>query len=83
MLNIFKKKKKVNTAEMLLDNDKDIMKIMDGHLDLIQGLQKQIGGLIDNDSDISKIVNEQHKAINDLQNQVEALRKLIDQTDGS
>lgn len=74
MLTMFNKKKRDDSTIMLLNNDMNIMRLINEHLDLIEELVKEDGGILD-------IVIKQQKAISDLQSQVETLQKLINQTE--
>ena len=74
MLTMFNKKKRDDSTIMLLNNDMNIMRLMNEHLELIEELVKEDGGILD-------IVIKQQKAISDLQSQVETLQKLINQTE--
>lgn len=74
MSTMFNKKKRDDSTIMLLNNDMNIMRLMNEHLELIEELVKEDGGILD-------IVIKQQKAISDLQSQVETLQKLINQTE--
>lgn len=81
MLNLFKKKMKINATKKLLENDETIVEMMDEHLDLIKGLQKIVGKMQDHDIEVMGIVNQQREAINDLQYQIKQLQELINKTE--
>lgn len=68
----FKKKKKTDTTEMLIDRDEKIIDIMYKYLDLIRGLK-------DNEKIICEAITNQQKAIEKLQNQINELQKLVNQ----
>lgn len=74
MLTMFNEKKRNDSTTMSLNSDMNIMRLMNEHLELIEELVKEDGGILD-------IVIKQQKAISDLQSQVETLQKLINQTE--
>ena len=66
-----KRKKKVDDA---FDKDQELIKVLNGHLSLIERQQKMLHRLMDNVTDISQIVLDQQEAINALEEQVRLLQ---------
>lgn len=66
-----KRKKKVDDD---FDKDQELIKVLSGHLSLIESQQKMLHKLMDNVTDISQIVLDQQEAINDLEKQVRLLK---------
>ena len=67
---MFNKKKKVDD----FDKDQELIKILNGHLSLIESQQKMLHKLMDNMTDINQIVLDQQEAINNLEEQVRLLK---------
>ena len=65
------KNKKVDDA---FDKDQELIKVLSGHLSLIENHQKMLHKLIDNVTDINQIVLDQQEAINALEEQVRLLQ---------
>lgn len=74
MLTMFNKKKRDDSTIMLLNNDKDIMRLMNEHLNLIEKL-------FDENNSIYDLIEKQSIAIGNLQSRIETLQKLINQTE--
>lgn len=66
-----KRKKKVDDA---FDKDQELIKVLSGHLSMIENHQKMLHKLIDNVTDINQIVLDQQEAINALEEQVRLLQ---------
>lgn len=66
-----KHKKKVDDD---FDKDQELIKVLNGHLSLIERQQKMLHILMDNVTDISQIVLGQQEAINNLEKQVRLLK---------
>ena len=66
-----KRKKKVDDD---FDKDQELIKVLNGHLSLIERQQKMLHRLMDNVTDISQIVLDQQEAINNLEKQVRLLK---------
>lgn len=66
-----KRKKKVDDA---FDKDQELIKVLRGHLSLIENHQKMLHKLIENVTDINQIVLDQQEAINALEEQVRLLQ---------
>ena len=56
------------------DKDQELIKVLSGHLSLIESQQKMLHKLVDNVTDISQIVLDQQEAINNLEKQVGLLK---------
>ena len=56
------------------DKDQELIKVLSGHLSLIESQQKMLHKLMDNVTDISQIVLDQQEAIDDLEKQVRLLK---------
>ena len=56
------------------DKDQELIKVLSGHLSLIESQQKMLHKLMDNVTDISQIVLDQQEAINNLEEQVRLLK---------
>ena len=56
------------------DKDQELIKVLNGHLGLIERQQKMLHKLMDNVTDISQIVLDQQEAINNLEEQVRLLK---------
>lgn len=56
------------------DKDQELIKVLNGHLGLIERQQKMLHILMDNVTDISQIVLDQQEAINNLEEQVRLLK---------
>lgn len=66
-----KHKKKVDDD---FDKDQELIKVLNGHLSLIERQQKMLHILMNNVTDISQIVLGQQEAINNLEKQVRLLK---------
>lgn len=56
------------------DKDQELIKVLNGHLSLIERQQKMLHILMDNMTDINQIVLDQQEAINSLEEQVRLLK---------
>ena len=66
-----RKNKKVDDD---FDKDQELIKVLSGHLSLIENQQKTLHKLMDNVTDINQIVLDQQEAINALEEQVRLLQ---------
>ena len=75
---MYKFRKKRETTQT--NFDAEMFKILNEHLDIIQGLQDRVNNLLDNDREIHELIRIQRDAINKLQNNYEELQKLTNRS---
>ena len=71
---MFKFRKKKETTQT--NFDAEMFKILNEHLDIIQGLQDRVNNLLDNDREIHELIRIQRDVIIHLQDNYEELQKL-------
>lgn len=63
--------------QLIAEQDNELHKTMDEHLELIRKNQKLLNELLDDMYDISKCVFEHSEAIDNLHHEIEATQELI------